>query len=224
MTLERGVLELTADIDQDGTRETGVFHLVGDLQIRQRVEPHPLLFSGRGSAVNAVVGSAVDEAQNIITGSSVVEMRKRAGFYLDLGAGRHVFEVNFIGWEGAVDSGGNDLQWGTSATPGRQTDNSRLVSATGEPAITQMALLMEFLRIGEYDSRAEHAKFRFGEYHDGTYTATQGGEYDDYLHVHVELGAGGMQADSDQKFDGSMTLIEIEDINRAVDAVGEITW
>lgn len=224
MTLERGVLELDADVDQDGTRETGVFHLVGALQIRQRVEPRPVLFSGGGSAVNAVVGSTVDELQNLITGQSTVEMKKRAGFYLDLGGGRHVFEVNFMGWEGAIDADGNDLQWGTSATPGRVASNSRLVSATGEPAVTQMALLMEFLRLGEYDSRAEHARFRFGEYHDGTYTATQGGEFEDYIHVHIELGAGGMDAETFKKFDGSMTMVEIEDFNRAIDGVGEILW
>lgn len=224
MTLERGVLELNADVDQDGTREKGVFHMVGGLQVRHRVEPLPVLLSGRGSLANAVAGSAVNEAQALITGSPTVEMKKRAGFYLDLGGGRHVFELNFMGWEGAQDASGDDLQWGTSDTPGRVTNNGRLISATGQPAIEQMALLMEFLRIGEYDSRAEHAKWRFGEYHDGTYGSVQGGEYEDYLHVHVEVGAGGMQAGETQKFDGSITLIEIEDFGRPIDAVGEIAW
>lgn len=224
MTLERGVLELDVDVDQDGTRETGVFHMVGNLEIQQRVEPDYVVFSGGGSTVNAVVGSAVDEAQNIITGKSTVEMKKRAGFWLDLGGGTHTFEVNFVGWEGAQDEDGNDLQWGTSATPGRQTENGTLVSATGEPPTTQMALLMEFLRLGEFDSRAEHARFQYGEYHDDEYTTLQGGEFEDYLHVTIQIGNGFRSAESPFTFDGSMTIVEVEDINRAIDGAGEIIW
>lgn len=209
--LQKATLELDADIDGDGTKETGIFEMVGNLEIQQGMEVGFILASGQGSALNAVTSGTVDGIADLINADG--EITNRAGFHLDLGGGRHTIELNFTGWEGAIDGDGNDLQWGNTGDPSGVT----VGDATGADPLTQMHVLMEYLRIGEFDSRYPHARLEFGEY-------APTGLYDDYLHVVVRSVRENRTSESPITWDGSIILEETKNWTSVIDAVGRIEW
>lgn len=215
MTMQKAVLELSADVDEDNTRETAEFHMVGDLRVNPRLQ------------IDHLLGHEGSNLQSILTSRSGEVTAKRQGYYLDLGAGRHTIEIDFIGWEGATDGDGNPVQWGVRSGADGGTANQDILNATGDDPLTQAMLLEEYVRRGEYDSRAEHAKLRFGEYSGGTNTvgnAYPSGLHDDYLHV-VPISCNLVRdVENPESFDGSIILQEAASIGSAVDAIMELEW
>lgn len=206
MTMQRAVLELSADVDEDNVRETAEFHMVGNVNINPRVEIDHLVASG--STATSVVTSRSGEATT-----------KRAPYHLDLGAGSRIVEVDFLGWEGATDAGGDPVQWGVR--------NGGIYDATGANPLTQIDLLIEFLARGEYDSRARNAKLRYGEHSGGTNTAGEAypdGAFSDYLHV-VPLSASPVRDyEKPKSYNGSIILQETFAMDKPVDAVKKAEW
>lgn len=210
--LQRAVLELDANVDPgtDG-KDTGVFEMVGNLEVQQGIETDYLLFSGQGSTLNAIMSGTADQIGDFF--GSDPEETNRAGFHLDLGGGRHTIDLNFNGWEGAEDQHGVPLQWGDTGNPDEVTPGD----ATGADPLTQMNVLNQYLRIGEFDSRYPHARLRFGEY-------DENGMYDDYLHVAVRRNNVNRVAEDPISFDGSITLEETNNWTSAIDAIGKVEW
>lgn len=210
------VLELEADADHDGTRETGVFYLVGNLEIQQNIDIDHLI-GGIGSNINSIITSRTEASP------------KRAGYYLDLGGGSHTFKVNFIGWEGAQadlngDGDAEQFQWGDGSGiwSDASAGGSNGADATGGDPTRQVNLLAEYLRSGEFDSRAKHGKLRWGEYRDGKYHDSAGSAPDDYLHVVILDARLTRSSEAPVRFDGSMTMVEAEDWRDVVDAFGKL--
>lgn len=201
MTLEHAVLELDADVNPNTSgKDLGVFEFKGDLEVNQRLNVDHLLSHEYGN-INSVVTST----------PGIVANEKRVSFFLDLGAGVHAHEINFLGWEGS----GDKYQFG-DGTGNEQAD------ATGEGPYHQMQCFMQYLRTGEYDSRDEHARLRIGEYSDGRYSEDGvDGIYDDYLHVTVMNMSNNRQAEQPIAFNGSLLLIETQDLTGPVDVLFE---
>lgn len=198
MTLKHAVLELEADVDDDGSRELGIFHLKGNLEINQMGKIDHLLSREFGN-LNAVVTSQLGSLKD-----------KRTSFYLDFGNGVHSFEINFLGWEGASDQ----YTWGDPNEP------VGVANATGSNAYHQKQCLMEYLRSGEYDSREERARLRYGEYSDGTYSEDgSNGVYDSHLHVTVKRFSLNRTSTEPVAFTGSIILEETQDLTGVVDIV-----
>lgn len=220
MTLHRATLELDADVDPGASgKETGMFEMVGDLEVSESMNTMFFIASGQGSTVNAVTSGTIDAISDLL--NSDTEITNRAGFHLDLGGGQHQFELNFLGWEGATDKDGNNVQWGDPNRP------IGVANATGEAPLTQMQCLMEYLRIGEFDSRYPHARLRFGEYSGGTDPAGNAypsGLYDEYIHVAVKNINMTRVAGEEVSFNGSLSLEETKNWTAAIDAVGRIEW
>jgi len=188
-TLDKAVLYLSADIDGDGEREDAEFHMRGDLVVKPSIRTG-FLVGGRGSTVNSVVSNT--------TGG---EQSGREGYRLDLGGGARIVEIEFTGWEGSDDQWGNTGD-GTEVTVG---------DATGASAVTQMEVLMEYLNVGEYDSR-NPATLEYGEHHpDGIYSA---------IDVVLEGPQTRKTAEDGEWFQGTLTCISVQSLEDAVDATG----
>jgi hypothetical protein len=199
-SLDRAVLEIDADIDGDGNTETGVFHMVGDLEIQQIVRPSPILGPELGNIASAI--------RRIITDGEA----NRKGAYVDIGAGRHAFEINFLGWEGAQDSEGNDLQWGNTGDP----NNLTIGDATGADPLVQMQVFHRYIQVGVIDSFSP-ARLYVGEYADGTYGMN--GLYSDAapLGVILEINNGVRTTENPESYDGSITAVEAIDLSNIID-------
>lgn len=212
----KGVLELDADVDNDGTQETGVFWFVGNAEVSENIQIQPLMFTGQGSAVNAITTRSLEQVGDLIDASGVYTIGRR-GFTLDLGGGQHGFSVNFQGWEGAQDANGNPVTWGTS--------DGSYFDATGDSPAKQKAVFFEFLRRGEYDSRAENARFRYGEYSDGTYSRDGvNTDLDDYIHVEPRVIELTRTAEDPLRYSGHLEMREIAKWDEVIDAIGEVAW
>lgn len=207
MTLERVVLELP-DVDFGGSigTVTGVFHMYGDAEITESIRTG-FVVGGRGSTVNGIVQSTLGTDQ---------PMRK--GVYVDLGGGQHTLEVQFIGWEGAQDTDGNSLQWGSSAS----TTTVNAATATGAAPTTQMQVFINYLRHGTFGSISP-ARARFGEYSDGTY-GVSAGSMDDYLPVAIESPSFTRSAGENTTYNGSLTLVEALTTSDALDAAAKLGY
>lgn len=198
MPLDYARLTINADVDGDGSPETGIFELAGNLEIVPGLRTG-FLIGGRGSSANAVVADLLGEGES-----------NRQGFYLDLGGGVRQIQVNFWGWEGAqadIDGDGTaeDLQWGNTGNTGSAT----ATDATGADPLTQIDVLMEYLATGEIDSRSP-ATLEYGEHHSG-------GLYDE-LNVVIEGPQFTRSAQDGQWFTGQMTLLEAVDAEQVLDA------
>jgi hypothetical protein len=208
MTLERGYLSLDAG---GSLNTTGIFELVGDLEVNQRMNIQPLFGNELGN-INAITTSIPGWAG----GNSLQSSRVR--YFLDYGDGRHVFEINALGWEPNM---GDEYLWGD---PDASVDS--LANARGEPPFEQLQTLMEYLQQGEYDSRGENAKLYFGKYYpdkadrpswmDDSLPNT---DFDDYKHVTVLSANANRNAENPESFDVSITMQETEDMYGASDIV-----
>lgn len=201
MTLGYPVLELDADFGS-GT-VTGVFELYGDVEVQQGVRTGYLI-GGRGSSVNGIVQGTFDKGEE-----------KRRGVHLDLGGGQHTWQVKATGWKAGQKADGTPVQWGTSSDPSKVS----ATTATGAEAIVQQDVLNHFLSVGTYDSRGD-ARLRFGEHSDGTY-ASSNGLMDDFKNVAIESPQTTISAESKDKIDVSLTLIDTMVIKELQDAKGK---
>lgn len=197
VTYDRATLTLEADPDGDGSLETGVFDMAGNLTVSPGMRTGYLV-DGRGSTVNSVVSSLVEQYGEDLGPS------KRRGFYVDLGGGAFTIDIEFTGWEGSIDGDGNYLQWGDDASVGKTK-----ASATGQGPLTQMDVFMRYLQTGEFDSR-NPATLEYGEY-------SSGGLYDP-LDVVVEGPRTTKRSQSPDTFDGTITCISAADFAEYFDA------
>lgn len=213
MTLQTPVLELNVDIDDEGGElsehlETGVFMMAGNVEVNERVE------------VRYPLGPELTKLNSIITSESGTKGAGRRGYYLDLGDGRHVFEINFLGWEGAIDSDGNAVPWGDTSEP-----SPSIYNATQADPTTQINVFQNYLRLGQFGSDTRHAHFRWGEYSDGTYARDgEDGLYEDYLPVAPISASFNRTSEQPVAYDGSITLIEMASWETLVDALANVQW
>jgi hypothetical protein len=155
MTLKKHAeLVLDADVDGDGSKESGRFVMAGNITI-ETAGRTGYLIGGRGSSINAVIQDATSDGES-----------NRRGFFEDLGGGAFTVAINFNGWEGAQLDDGTDVQWGDDPNPGKT-----VASATGEHPLTQIAVFNKYYQTGTFDSR-NPATLEYGEHHaDGLYSA-----------------------------------------------------
>lgn len=200
MTLQYPVLELDADFGGSIGKVTGTFEMYGDTKVTENLRTG-FLIGGRGSSVNGIIEGYRNDGDPT-----------RKGVHLDLGGGQHTFEVEFLGWEGATKDDGADVQWGYSSDP-TVTDEA---TATGADPTTQVNVLMNYLRVGTYDSRAP-GRLYWGEYTDGTYDSSAG-LVGGPLEVAVESPSLTRKAGETTKYDGSLTLVETLTVGDVLDA------
>ena len=194
MTKTYAELQVTGDPDGDGTEETGRFVFGGDLEITPQIRTG-YIAGGQQSQVNSIIANLVDDGDT-----------QNKQFFVDAGAGAHTVTVNFRGWEGARDAGGDPLQWGNTGAP----DQLTATDATGAAPVSQICVLMQYLLTGTVDSR-NPATFEWGEWaEDGLYQP---------LDVVLEGPEMTKAAEDGSSFTGTLTLISAADLQRAYDAV-----
>lgn len=191
-------LQLSADIDDDGTDEDATFVLAGDLEIRPLIQPD-FLVGGRGSTISSLGSEVIGDG----TG--------RQGYYLDFGGGVAGAEIAFRSWEGAsadIDDDGTeeDLQWGNTGDPSTDT----VGDTTGADPITQISTLYQYLIVGTVDSR-NTATLSYGEF-------SSSGLYSPQNVVLANLDLSRV-ADDGSWFDGELTLYEARTFSGSIDAV-----
>lgn len=194
MTLQQAELRIRADVDGDGSDESGLFVFKGNTTVNPQIRTN-FTVGGRGSQANNVIDEGTDFVQNtaedfgIGDGASNSKPPSRAGFYLDLGGGKHLIEIEFDSWEGS------SLQWGNTGDTSQVTQ----ADATGADPLTQMSVLMRYLNLGRSDSRTP-ASLSYGEY-------AQGGLYEPIDVVVADLSVQ-RSAEDGSWFTGSITLLE----------------
>jgi len=184
--LNDGRLTVSGDVDGDGSQETGTFVMEGNLTITSGIRTGYLL-SNLGGNVNAFLGSLLGGGQS-----------RQEGIFLNLGAGARSWDVEFRGWEGSPG------KWGNTGNGGSATD------ATGDDALRQMEVFLEYLGTADIDSRSP-ATWEYGEHHSG-------GDYD-AVDVVVEQPQFTRAAQDGNWFDGQITLLAAADIKEQLDAI-----
>ena len=181
-------IEITADVDDDGTKETGVFEISGGAEgqasYTEEVQIDPII---GGSAQN--INSAI---QQYIFG----ENHRRRGIYIENGGGAHIFDIQFNGWEGSSN------QWGDGS-------GTLPADATGEGPRRQIQIFQNYLRKGSIDS-LNPAVVQFGEYNPN-------GSLDDQLYMFVGSPTLTNSVTAEKTFDGTMQLVEIERLDIPID-------
>lgn len=196
MTLKTdAVLTVDADIDGDGSAETGRFVMEDNIDIRPGLRTGFLL-DNRGSTVNSVLSSFADDRTQQ-TGEAT---SKRKGVYLDLGGGVRSVEIEFTGWTGS------NVQWGNTGDSSSKT----VGDATGAEALSQLEVLFRYLEIAEIDSR-NPATLEYGEHHPG-------GLYDP-MDVVLESPQGLRSSDDSSTFSGTLTFLSVQSLDEAVDGL-----
>lgn len=210
MLRDRAILDLpSGNIGAPDDPVQGTFVLAGNLNITPSFRTGYVV-GGRGSSIN-----------NVIQQVSGSDGEKGKGFFIDLGDGAHVIEVEFRGWVGAEVPSGYDsdgkptgyepVQWGNTGDPSTKT----YADATGEHPLSQLNVLEQYLRHITIDSR-DTATVQYGEFSgDGMYES---------LDVVLEGPQFTRASDQNASFDGTMTMIEaakIEDIYSAADRGSE---
>lgn len=233
MTLYRAVLELDADVDEGTSgRDTGVFEMAGNAVVNFGGNVNYLLASGQGSTLNAITSQATNSAGELLN-KNPDNVAKRRGIYFDLGGGINQFDVQFTGWEGADDANVNHMQWGVPAgKPSLQTnagnqyggyDADARYDQTGADPLPQLQLLQEFLRAGEYDSRAPHARLYIGEYSTGEFSEDGfSGLYGDWHHVVVRDWNFTKSSETPVTYDGVLNMALTRGWRDLIDAVGRL--
>lgn len=189
--LDKGVLELTADVDGDGSTETGVFHLAGDGEISHEIQKD-YIFDNTASGIVSLV-SLLEE----------FERAKREGFYLDIGAGAKVVSFDIRGWDGAESP-----QWGdgSGTFPADASDGDPLQKLQCFDAYVEQATTDSF----------SPATLHVGEYTDGTYG--DDGAFDP-LSVAVARDPGGSWSvdDGPNRFSLNVTCIKVFEMDQPID-------
>lgn len=197
--LDRGVLELTADVDGDGGDETGAFHLVGNVSISQEIQKDYLVDNTSPNLV---------QATNIIPGVDVIN---RQGAYEDVGAGQHIFEIEFIGWDGATDGNGDPVPWGDGS-------GTFPADATQDEPFRQLQCFNRYLQLSQPDS-FDPATLHIGEYSDGTHG--DDGAFAP-LNVTVQGPRGTHTAEDFSTFSGTFTALEVVKLDQPIDLAERI--
>lgn len=205
--LDRAILQIDADVDDDGTDETGEFHFLGNAVVNEEVQ-EDYLIGGTGSNVNAVIDAVLDAAGVTQFGDGW-----NKGFFFNLGGGSHIFTIQFDSWEGAVDSNGTALPWGDT-----EESQGTIENGTGQDPLFQMQVFQNYIRRASADSIAP-ATLHIGEYTDGTPSAASGaGVFSNPLDVAIP-GTNGIHAAEDYKsFSGTITCVEIFKLTNPLDA------
>jgi hypothetical protein len=187
--LDKGVLELTADVDGDGSTETGVFHLTGNGEIVHEVTKD-YIFDNTASGLVSLI-SLLNE----------FELSKRKGFYADIGAGAHIFEFNHIAWDGTEAP-----QWGDGS-------GTFPADATDEDPFSKMQCLDRYATRATTDSFAP-ATLHVGEYTDGSYGPT--GAFDP-LKVALQDPRETINYEEPGSVDINLTCVEVQPLDEAID-------
>jgi len=185
MTLNKAILRVNSDVDGDGSVENGQFTLT-DVEVAPSLRTGYLI-GGRGSTVNNIISQFAGQGES-----------KRKGFFYEAGGGAHTVELNVTQWEGSTDT------WGDPDKPVGSKAN-----ATGEKAISQVDVLMQYLITANIDSTSP-ATLEYGEY-------SQQGRYSP-LDVVVEGPQLNRAADDGSWFTGSWTCVAAADIRELFDA------
>lgn len=209
-------LEIEADVDGDGSQETGRFVLAGNVTVAEQVQLD-YLFSNKGGKLNAIIGGSAEKQLNIDKQTA----NRRRGIWVDVGAGAQIYEIDFTGWQGATvperDSSGTvvgrkPLRWGNTGNPDTLTKGD----ATGADALTQIQVLNRYLIKGTTDS-VSPATFEVGEY-------SPDGLYDGPLEVAIQGPKHVRTSESDSTFDGTFTAVTVENINDYKDALDRVEF
>lgn len=193
MTLQRAVIELPDSEVAGKSNLNPEFHLVGNLSVTEQIRPDYLL-SDELSNTNAVF-------QNLL-GNPV-----RRGIFKDEGAGSHVFEMQFTGWEGATDAQGNDVTWGDP-----NESEGTVWNATGANPVRQMNVFMHHFRETTNDS-FDPAVLRTGEWDSSGLSNLA-----DKLYVAPQSVRITHVAEDFSTIDGAFTFIEVERADIVIDA------
>lgn len=198
MTLKQAKLHIDADVDDDGTIENGIFEMEGGLEWTSGIRTG-FLFGGNGSPLNSVLATAFGSGETL-----------NKDVIVNLGSGVKTYEVNFRGWEGSDGQWGNDS--GAIVTP---------ASATGADPWTQLQVLMRYLQVSAPDSLGGAYRLEIGEYAPSELFDFSGGS------DHVEVVAEQPQLtfaseDGPSVFDGSITFLEVADLQQALDSASRL--
>ena len=173
------------DVDDDGAAETGIFEFTSNVSVTPQIRTGFLL-GGAGSSINSVLSGLYEEA----TGEQLQGDGKRQGFYLDLGAGEHAFEVRVDQY-----APGDTDQWGATADTGVQDGTS----ATGGDAYRQAFVFDRYVTLSTPDS-VTPATLHVGEYAaNGAYAP---------LDVVIESPQLTVDTENPGTLTGSMTFLE----------------
>lgn len=189
--LEGAELELDANVD--GTDQvTGAFRFGAEARVNSRTVTD-YVADRRGSALNAIVGSAAGSYGD-----------DRTAYYVDLGAGGQIWEIDKMGWTGSSE------QWG-DGSGNYQRD------ATGSNAWHQAQMLQRYHSRGEYDSRGAQARLRVGEISDE-------GAFDAYVPVTIRECEFNRVADEPMTFDVNITLARAAQLNEPIDISKQVVF
>lgn len=195
MTLQRARLTIDGDPDEDGTTETGVFEMAGNMTLAPGVRTGYLV-GGQGSTANAVFGDLTGTQSN------------REGVYLDLGGGVSKVDINFWGWEGATDQNGNNYQWGND-----DAQTKTQASATGQDPLTQICVFIKYLETASIDSFGA-ATLEYGEF---ASDSTDPDALYDPIPVAIEGPEVERAAEDGSWFTGRITCLRAAELNKIVD-------
>lgn len=153
---DRAVLEVSA-FDR-----TGVFEFREHEPNRELT--HDYLVGGRGQVLSELYAQASDvDATEILPDANPP---RRAGYFVDAGAGRNQFTMS-----ATVGAGDGDLRWGDGSSA---AGSANQYDAAGEVnPITKRDVLLRWLAEGRSDSGAQ-VKLYTGEWADGTYADAAG--------------------------------------------------
>jgi len=153
---DRTVLEVSA-FDR-----TGVFEMRDHEPNREQTHDH--LVGGRGQVLSELYAQATDVDPTDILPDA--DPPRRAGYFVDAGAGRNTFTIS-----ADVGVGDEDLQWGDGSSADGEANQ---YDATGEVnPITKRDVLFRWLGEARMDSGGQ-ALLYTGEWSDGTYADTPG--------------------------------------------------
>jgi len=190
--------------DGQGSREA-VFEMLAGGEETGLVAAHHVNYgyaTGGGTTSSAV--SSVFEDQF----GDGVNTRK---IHTATGGAEHRIELDFQGWAGAENPDTNEpLQWGDTG------DDTNLTAwdATGERPLTQMQVLVNWLRNVPIDSgthpNAGQAELEIGEYSDNGVM--------ERLDVVIDGPTVEFSSLQPSTYDGSITLVETADLTKPIDA------
>lgn len=191
--LDGARLEVSADVDGDGTKENGVFELPAGPEndprdIQDSNEPNFLL-GGRGSRTNAV-----------LSGFQNRKDAREQGVFFGLGAGTRLVSLQFaLHYDGTYT-------WGDTSASGLPGD------ATGEDPVTQKDVLLKYLVQSDSDSLGD----TYLHYHNWS----QSGIFEP-LKVAVRDRQFSQSTQDASIVTGSLTLAHAADLTEAWDAADQ---
>jgi len=182
MTIKDSVgLELNADADSDGNRETGLFEFEAGVQIQRQMRTSFVLDATGDRVAGAIQGGFLGDGSGA---------PRRSGITLDTGGGRLEYRISFR------EPSGGDNPFGSVDGVKQSTD------ASGESARRKANVLMRYLTVGTYDSNAP-AKLFLGEYESRDNTD---GAYEDFIPVAIDDVDLTVTAEEEAILEGQLTL------------------